>query len=219
MRNWFGASAAGLACIAMAGCASQQAPLTEDEAMALLRSGRPVLTCRDACLATWRQYQPQAERLAAAGQWRNLAVLVERVGYQDDLSLYYLGRAAEGLDYSPAAASFYRQSLQLSSTSASCTDLSKLCGGVVLPREASLRLAAIDRALGQPGTRRPARPPTASPAAPVASEALPTPVETAAPVAIVPPSATAPPSATTIPQSAPADTTDYIEPPPAPTPR
>jgi hypothetical protein len=213
MRSRYGASAVGLACIAIAGCASQQAPLTEDEAMTLLRSGRPVLTCRDACLASWRQYQPQAERLAAAGQWRDLAVLVERVGYQDDLSLYYLGRAAEGLDYGPAAASFYRQSLQLSGTSASCTDLSKLCGGVVLPHEASLRLAAIDRALGPPGARRPARPPAASPTAPVASEALPIPVETAAPVAATPPSAVA------VPESPPADTTDYIEPPPAPTPR
>ena len=28
-----------------------------------------------------------------------LAALVMRIGYQDDLSLYYLGRAAEGMGY------------------------------------------------------------------------------------------------------------------------
>ena len=211
MRSSFWAAIAGLACIAVAGCASQTAaPLSADEAMVLLRSGRPVLTCREACLASWRESEPQAQRLAEAGNWRELAILVERVGYQDDLTLYYLGRAAEGLGYDTAAASFYRQSMQISGTSLSCLNMSKQCAGVFLPRDASLRLAAIDNALRRPSVRRPARPSTASPATPAAPEATPTSAETEAPAAPAPAAA---------PQNPPADTTEYIEPPPAPAPR
>ena len=222
MRSAFFAITIGLACIAVAGCATQTPPLSADEAMVLLRSGRPVLTCREACLASWRESQPQAQRLAETGNWRELAILVERIGYQDDLTLYYLGRAAEGLGYDAAAASFYRQSMQISGTSLSCLFLSKQCGGVSLPREASLRLAAIDNALRRPSVRRPARPSTASPAAPnapetapAASEATPTSAETEAP-AIPVPVAPVPGAAPTNP---PADTTEFIEPPPAPAPR
>jgi len=216
MRSLFWAAIVGLACIAVAGCATQTtAPLSADEAMVLLRSGRPVLTCRDACLASWRESQPQAQRLAEAGNWRELAILVERVGYQDDLSLYYLGRAAEGLGYDPAAASFYRQSMQISGTSLSCLNSSKQCGGVFLPRDASLRLAAIDNALRRPSVRRPARPSTTSPATPAAPEATPTSAETEAP-AVPAPIAPVPGAA---PQNPPADTTEFIEPPPAPAPR
>jgi hypothetical protein len=220
MRNWLWMNGIGLACVALAGCASQPAPLSADDAMVLLRSGRPLLTCRDACLAAWRQSQPQAEHLAAAGEWRDLAVLVERVGYQDDLSFYYLGRAAEGLDYRIAAASFYRQSLQLSGTPASCANSSKQCGGIALPHEASLRLAAIDRSLNpRPTGPHPARSVPVTPGAPVTEAPLP-PAEAAAPAPMSPSAEVAAPmvtspSARPTPQSAPGDTMDYIEPPPA----
>jgi hypothetical protein len=198
-----------LVCAAIAGCAQQPAPLSADEAMALLRSGRAVLTCTDACLAAWREAQPQAERLAAARNWRELALMVERVGYRDDLSLYYLGKAAEGLGDLAAAASFYRQSLQVSGTSGSCKNLSGLCGGVSLPLEASLRLAAIDRVLNEsPRVRRPVHAPTAAaPASAPGAEAAPPPEETAAPPM---------PNAVPTPEPAATDTMEYIEPPPAP---
>jgi hypothetical protein len=221
MRSSFWAAIVGFGCIAVAGCTTQTAaPLTADEAMVLLRSGRPVLTCRDACLASWRESQPQAQRLAEVGNWRDLAILVERVGYQDDLSLYYLGRAAEGLGYDPAAASFYRQSMQISGTSLSCLNLSKQCGGAFLPRDASLRLAAIDNALKRPSVRRPAHPSTAPPATPAAPEATPTSAETEAPTALAPAAlAPAAPVPGAAPQNPPSDTTEFIEPPPAPAPR
>jgi hypothetical protein len=213
MRSSFWAAIVGLVCVAVAGCTTQTGtPLSAEDAMVLLRSGRPVLSCRDACLASWRESQPQAQRLAEAGNWRELAILVERVGYQDDLTLYYLGRAAEGLGYYPAAASFYRQSMQFSGTSASCLNLSKLCGGVSLPHDASLRLAAIDRELNRPAVRRPAHPSTAAPATPATPEATPASAETGMPAAPVPAPSAAPPNP-------PADTTEFIEPPPAAPPR
>ena len=43
-----------------------------------------------------------------------------RIGYEDDLTLYYLGNAAEGTGYPGAAASYYRQSVRFSGSSAAC---------------------------------------------------------------------------------------------------
>jgi hypothetical protein len=198
-RCWIGMVAA--ACAMLAGCAEQSpAPMTPDRAVALLMTGRPLLRCRQECLGAWRKAQPEAADLAAGGKWRDLATLVLRIGYQDDLSLYYLGEAAAGLSYPLAAASFYRQSMELSGTTIACAHLSHLCGGVELPRAAALRVADIDRLLNRP-RRRPAAVPQKSPAPGSAADAGTPPVSepTPAPVAPVPP----------------ADVNDYIEPPPA----
>jgi hypothetical protein len=142
----------GLACLGLAGCAGRS--IKPADALAQLSAARPVLTCREPCLAEWQRTQPQAAQLEAAGRSQELAVLVMQVGYQDDLSLYYLGRAAEGLGYRAAAATYYRQSTQLSGTSIACQHLSRQCGGVALPRMASLRLAAVERMLNPPRPRR-----------------------------------------------------------------
>ena len=132
----------------LAGCVARH-EVTPTEVISLLQTGQPLLSCREACLAQWRQAEPHAARLAAARQWSELATLLLRIGYQDDLTTYYVGRAAAGMGYKGAAASYYRQSIQLSGTSISCRDLSRLCGSAILPRDASLRLVAIDRELSR----------------------------------------------------------------------
>jgi hypothetical protein len=189
----------------MAGCAERAGTLNPAEALALLRAARPLLTCHEPCLAEWRGAQPQAAQLDLGARWRDLALLLARVGYQDDLSLYYLGRAAEGLGYRGAAAAYYRQSTQLSGASNSCQHLSRQCGGVALPRAAALRLAAVERGLNPVRSRRPgpAPQPTGVPAA------LPEEAETSEPVAI-PPLAPIPVARPPGPGNS-----EYIEPPPA----
>jgi hypothetical protein len=152
-RGLVGRTLVGLACLAPAGCAERLGSATPAESLALMRTGRPVLNCREACLAEWQRAQPQAAQLDAGERWEELALLVMRIGYQDDLSLYYLGRAAEGMRYRAAAASYYRQSIQLSGTSISCRYLSRQCGGVTLPSTASLRLAAVERIVNPPEPR------------------------------------------------------------------
>jgi hypothetical protein len=150
-------SLAGLACLVPGGCAERlgsATPATPAESLALMQTGRPVLNCREACLAEWQRAQPQAAQLEAGGRAEELALLVLRIGYQDDLSLYYLGRAAEDMGYRAAAASYYRQSMQLSGTSISCGYLSRQCGGLALPQTASLRLAAVERTVNPPQLRR-----------------------------------------------------------------
>ena len=173
----------------------------------LLRAGRPLLTCREACLAEWRRFQPEASQLDAASRWPELAQLLARVGYQDDLSLYYLGRAAEGIGARAAAITYYRESVQLSGTAIACQNLSRVCGGVVLPRAASVRAAALERELARLRYRRAEPPPAGeAPGAP--------PEEIAEPAAMSAPAPIPAPAPMPGPPRPPAS--EFIEPPPAP---
>jgi hypothetical protein len=203
-----------LGCLAVAACVERPV-ITSADAVSLIGSGGRLLTCRERCLSEWTRVAPQAAQLDAARRWTELAVLVLQAGYEDDLSLYYLGRAAEGLHYPGAAASYYRQSTRLSGTSASCQNLSRVCGVVVLPRAALLREAAISRELNQV-RYRPVRPepPKASRPDGTVNETEP---RNAASVPIdgpevpIPP----PPAPSPAPARGPSDS-EYIEPPPAP---
>lgn len=198
---------AGLACLAGAGCAVRPS-VTPAESLTLLQTGRPVLSCREPCLAEWQRAQPQAAQLDAGRRFRDLALLVMRVGYQDDLSLYYLGRAAEGMGHRAAAVSYYRQSMQLSGTSISCEHLSRQCGGVSLPRAAAARLAVVERMPNSPRARRIGATQSGL-EAPEASPPDAAPVETAVPAQG--------PVASPSPAARPAGpgAYEYIEPPPA----
>ncbi len=186
------------ACLALAGCAERSDTLRPAETLAQLQAGRALLTCREPCLAAWRDAQPQAAQLDAGARWQDLAMLLARTGYQDDLSLFYLGRAAEGFGYREAAAGYYRQSAQLSGSASSCQSLSRLCGGVGLPRAAASRLAAIERELNRPRPRR--------------TEQAPQAPETPAPAAA---EVEAPPPASPVLRPSGPPPSEYIEPPPA----
>jgi hypothetical protein len=182
MRRWCGGVVFALASLTLAGtlagtltgCAEQRSGLSPADAVAQLRTGAPMLTCREACIADWRRAQPQAAQLDAAGSWPELAALVIGTGYQDDLSLYYLGRAAEGLGFPGAAASYYRQSTYFSASSLSCRYLSGVCGGLAFPTAAVVRIAAIDHELNRGRPRRAVRAPAgAAPATLAPSSAEP----------------------------------------------
>jgi hypothetical protein len=240
MHKWRCAVLTALGGLTLAGCAAVPPALSPADAVAALKTGQPLLHCRDACLAAWQRATPQAAQLDGAGRWAELATLVESIGYEDDLSLYYLGRAAEALGYPGAAASYYRRSVFLSDTSTGCRYFSRTCGGVVLPQAAFVRLAAIERELGPlryPQSRpsappRPKAPELSPPNGPEATpDAAPEPTAAepaaAAPPGVPPPSvpaATLPPAvvpeiaAPSVPaplQPPGAGASDYIEPPPA----
>ena len=220
----------------LAGCAGLSGQLSASQAADQVRSGLPLLSCHEPCLERWRAAQPQAASLAAPGQWPELAALVVNTGYQDDLTLYYLGRAAEGLGYPGAAASYYRQSTYASKTPQACRLLSGNCGGISFPSAALQRIAAIDRQLNH-ATRRaaPARPQLPAAAgdarsleqapSPAAAGNAPIPLDGAAAVLLPEdasqPTVPAPRSTTTAPTpGAPgANGADFIEPPAAPTQR
>jgi hypothetical protein len=205
MRKWYGGGLFALASLMLAGCAEQRAGLSPADAAARVRTGAPMLTCRESCVAEWRRVQPQAAQLDAAGRWPELAALVIGTGYQDDLSLYYLGRAAEGLGFPGAGASYYRQSTYVSPSTIGCRYLSGLCGGLAFPNAANMRIAAIDREFDHGRPRRAGRAPSgAAPAGPG-----PSPPELGSPLAPEPPPG--PPPATVAAPPAPT----LVDPPPA----
>src|SRR3954451_8536791 len=129
--------------LVLTGCVQHSPAVDPAAAVAQLSTGAPLLRCRTDCVAEWRRAQPDAAQLDAAGRWSELAALVITISYQDDLTLYYLARAAEGLGYPTAAASYYRQSTYISGTSLSCQHQSGVCGGVVLPDVALARIEAL----------------------------------------------------------------------------
>jgi len=205
MNGWL--RAAVLIPVLLAGCAEERPQIPPDRAISLLATGAPMLRCRQECLEAWRKAQPHAAALEAGAQWHDLAILVATVNYQDDLSLYYLGRAAQGLRFPLAAESYYRQSAELSGTTISCENLSGLCGGVQLPRAALSRLASLSarppaRHSRSTGHREPPEPP------PPILQASPTP----APLPVAPP---LPPAPAPVRQPSRPDADEFIEPPAA----
>ncbi|HEV2337044.1 MAG TPA: hypothetical protein VGS13_16175 [Stellaceae bacterium] len=183
--------------MSVTGCVEQVDTAKQAEALAQLHAGRAILGCHEPCLAGWRDAQPRAAQLDAGARWQDLALLVMRTDYQDDLSLYYLGRAAEGTGYPGAAAIYYRQSTRLSGTAAACQKLSGLCGGVSLPRAAALRAASVERELVRARLRRTGPPRGAATPGAAAED-----VEATTPTPLASPASPA--------------ASEYIEPPPAP---
>jgi hypothetical protein len=218
---------ATLGLLMLAGCAGLSGQVSPSQAVDQVRSGLPLLSCHETCVEQWRAAQPEAANLAATGRWPELAALVVNTGYQDDLSLYYLGRAAEGLGYPGAAASYYRQSTYASNTPQACRRQSGNCGGMNFPPAASQRIAAIDRQLNRYAPRRgaPGRPQSAPmPAeavfAPPPEQSLPPPAAIAAPIPLdgtaalpVAEGAAPPKNAPPMPITAGSTGADFIEPP------
>lgn len=193
---------AALAVTALFACTPEAPTVSPEQRLAMIPTGEPLLSCRADCLAAWRAAEPQAASLAARRRWTDLARLLLRVNYEDDLTAYYLGEAAEGMGYRTAAASYYRQSIELSGGPASCAGYSRLCGGVSLPRAASVRLAALGRVVPR---RRPSGPEKPEP-----RTAQPTGAPDATNIEALPP---VPPSPVRAPSR---EEEQYIEPPPAP---
>lgn len=207
------ALAALLGIAALSACAPAVSPISPEQRLAMIPTGEPLLSCRADCLAAWRAAEPQAAALAARRRWTDLALLVLRTNYEDDLTVYYLGEAAQGMGYRSAAVKYYRQSVELSGGPAACTVYSGMCGGVSLPRAALARLAAFGRPASRwhpTGAASKPEEPAAAPPTPVVAAPLETPAAAAEPA---PPSAAATPAPPVRPPSR--EEEQFIEPPPA----
>jgi hypothetical protein len=170
MRKLCCGSLAAMVGLMLIGCVQQSPAVDPVVAVAQLSTGAPLLRCRMDCVAEWRSAQPYAAQLDAAARWSELAALVININYQDDLTLYYLARAAEGLGYPTAAASYYRQSTYISGSSLSCQYESGVCGGVVLPNAAVARLEALESGARRSRLYTPWHPATGGKPAPTGSK-------------------------------------------------
>jgi hypothetical protein len=135
---------AGWIVLILTSCAVRTPEVPIDELLRRLQAGEPMLDCRLACLDAWRANRATALVLNETGRWRELAVLVMQTGYTDDLTYFYLGRAAEGLDYREAAKTYYQISARLSAAGLACIkENPDLCNGQRLPAAAEARLAEL----------------------------------------------------------------------------
>jgi S1-C subfamily serine protease len=97
--------------------------------------------------AEWALYRDAAYEHLAAGQWRELADIVQRKGINNDLNWYYLGRAAEGLGETELARQYFQRSLERSSSpkaSHRCQGaVISVCDGFEFPDVALARLSQL----------------------------------------------------------------------------
>lgn len=106
--------------ITLSGCASNGPTILGNEnlpenkqlsQMEAFQKGLIRLDCVFACGGKLGANLKEIDALLYAHSWNELATRVMDIGYGGNLTYYYLGRAAEGLNYIPAAKTYYVLSL------------------------------------------------------------------------------------------------------------
>jgi hypothetical protein len=138
------------ACIAVSalsflmGCTTIAPETPPDVLLQRLKAGDPVLECTYACRDEWNMNRTTALILNEARHWPELAGLVMQIGYVNDLTYYYLGRAAEGLAYKDAAKTYYQISERLTVSGMACSaEGATFCNGEVFPAAAQAQLVEL----------------------------------------------------------------------------
>lgn len=146
--RWIGAFAG----LALAACANQIKPNVSDATLVQnLQDGDALLNCEIECELTWLAQRPKALMLHNTAHWRELALLVMRVGYRSDLTYYYLGRAADGLGYLHSAERYYHEGERLSGSDLACAKGAlSTCDGFVFPEDIEPLLKGVQAALNPP---------------------------------------------------------------------
>jgi hypothetical protein len=92
--------------------------------------------------------EPAERVLEATGRWQELALFVMQIGFMDDLTYYYLGRAAQELGYLQAAQRYYRIAERLSVTELACGNRPhNICNGHVFPDQLYPHLEVVEARL------------------------------------------------------------------------
>lgn len=114
------------------------------------RGGNVTLPMGTIEAAEWVLYRDFAYENLAAGQWRELADIIQRKGINNDLNWYYLGRAAEGMGEMDLARQYYLRSIDRSGSdkaSHRCQGtVISLCDGFEFPDVAQARLSQMQAA-------------------------------------------------------------------------
>lgn len=146
---------ASLLCVALlTGCASGGASNQAGQNIVIsqeaFEKGDIRLQCGASCSGTWGWTLAEAKRLFNFRQWKDLFLTVARVGFEEDLSYYYIGRAAEGEGYFGAALEYYKQARNAKHK---CAGLFNNCGGFVFPRDIDERVLLVEGVTAKPSTQ------------------------------------------------------------------
>ena len=150
MPNWLRLACIGVLTVAaMTGCTMKNANVPPDELMRQFQAGQPMLDCSmEECGLGWMQNRQKAELLEATGRWQELALFVMQIGFMDDLTYYYLGRAAQELGYLQAAQRYYQIAERLSVTELACGNRPhNICNGHVFPDQLYPHLEVVEARL------------------------------------------------------------------------
>lgn len=107
--------------------------------------GQASLPCTLGCVGLFSGSRRDMRALHDMGKWQDLALLVIRIGYDSDLSWYYLGRAAEGLQVYDAALIYYSQAMNSRLRCGASLLGSDLCDGFRFPLDLRNRMAFVRR--------------------------------------------------------------------------
>ncbi len=113
------------------GCAAKVAAIDNSNVDALVNQfvdGKAQLDCELPCAGTFGANRQAMLAMYQAGNWSKLAKLVMSIGFNEDLSWFYLGRSAEGLGLGDTAVEYYTKALE---TPSRCGANS--CDGFVFP--------------------------------------------------------------------------------------
>lgn len=124
-----------------------QDPAARAGALAAFRAGEAQMQCGRGleCAVRWNEAKPAASRLVVAQRWDDVADVVLGAGYDQDLTWFYLGLAAEGVGQSQAARVYYDNAVRRSLYGAGYACVAagmNTCDGVRLPEDAQKLLAA-----------------------------------------------------------------------------
>ena len=119
------------------------------------KRGDVVLICRIDCALSYGYQKGDWKKLHDSKSWRDLAISVIRVGYQNDLTYFLLGEAAGGLNMHDAARTYYDRAMDAQKSGFTCAGNFDTCEGFDIHGVAPQRIADMQAALD----RRPASPP------------------------------------------------------------
>jgi len=107
------------------------------------RRGETVFTCGLDCAFGYNFQKGDWKQMHEKKSWRELAVSLVRVGYQNDLSYFLLAEAANGLGLKDAAKTYYTRAFEAQKAGKTCDGTFNTCEGLDVPKlvQAALRPA------------------------------------------------------------------------------
>jgi len=106
------------------------------------RRGETVFTCGLDCAFGYNFQKGDWKLMHEKKSWRELAVSLVRVGYQNDLSYFLLAEAANGLGLKDAAKTYYTRAFEAQQAGKTCDGTFNTCEGFDIPK---LIQAALQR--------------------------------------------------------------------------
>ncbi len=117
---------------ALSACASpaEQNPESAATQLTLFRNGQASMTCGLSCAFTYGAARKTLQYEYDTRNWTGLSSRLLAIGYDGDQSWYYLGRAAQGLGYGPAAQTYFTNALF---ATLKCGGMLNVCDGLNIP--------------------------------------------------------------------------------------